>query len=528
LGISFAGSFFRDSCSGSEEAADAMVTKRQLIRLFKEFSKKGNMTHSAMKADLDPKTAAKYINENCQSPEELQVKHRWRTRLDPLASIWDKAVQMLEDAPELESTTLLEHFLVQTETGLNATHLRTFQRRVKQWRLTHGPDKEVFFPQTRMPGRMMQLDWTHALELNVSIQNRTYDHLLCHVVLPYSNWQWATRCHSESLLSLRAGLQEALFRLGRVPPLFQVDNSSAATHQISTGQERAFNGDFLSIMEHFGLKPVTINIGCPNENGDVESLNGHLKRRIKQYLILRGSRDFSSTGEYDLFLEGMCLRANETRQTKVAEELVLMRELPPTRLNEYDEVFCRVSSQSTIRVKKVGYSVPARWIGQQLKVEVYEAHLQIYAGRELLLQLPRERGDRGAVIDFRHVIEQLLRKPGAFAEYRYREELFPSPTYRRAYDRLNADHGERAGEREYLHLLKLTADLSVDLPLALAGNGLEAALSECLGDSAKFRVESLRRLLGMPSKTPVPEMELKPDLSGYDSLLEGSEVAHAA
>jgi len=157
---------------------------------------------------------------------------------------------------------------------------------------------------------------------------------------------------------------------------------------------------------------------------------------------------------------------------------------------------CQVSSQSTIRVKKVGYSVPARWIGQRLKVEVYEAHLQIYAGRELLLKLPRERGDRGAVIDFRHVVEQLLRKPGAFAEYRYREELFPSSTYRRAYDRLNADHGPRTGEREYLHLLKLTAELSVDVPLALAGNGLEAVLSECLASSAKFRVELVAPVSG--------------------------------
>ena len=487
------------------------------------------MTHSAMKADLDPKTAAKYLNQDCQSPEELQAKHTWRTRPDPLAGVWDQAVQMLEDAPELESTTLLEHFLPQGESGLNETHLRTFQRRVKQWRLTHGPDKEVFFPQARTPGKMMQLDWTHALELNVSIQSRPYDHLLCHVVLPYSNWQWATRCHSESLLSLRAGLQDALFRLGKAPPIFQVDNSSAATHQIGTGQERVFNADFLSIMEHFGFRPVTINIQCPNENGDVESLNGHLKRRIKQYLILRGTRDFNSTGEYDLFLEGVCVRANAARQVRISEELAVMRELPPTRLNEYDELSCQVSSHSTIRVKKVGYSVPARWIGQRLKVEVYEAHLQIYAGRELLLKLPRERGYRGAVIDFRHVIDQLLRKPGAFAEYRYREELFPSATYRRAYDRLSADQGQRAGEREYLHLLKLTSDLSVGVPLSMAGHGLESALSECLGSSGKFRVESLRRLLGMSSETALPVIELKADLSAYDCLLgETEEVNHVA
>jgi len=140
-----------------------------------------------------------------------------------------------------------------------------------------------------------------------------------------------------------------------------------------------------------------------------------------------------------------------------------------------------------------------------------------------------KRGDRGAVIDFRHVIDQLLRKPGAFAEYRYREELFLSPTYRRAYDRLIADHGQRAGEREYLHLLKLTAEISVNVPLGLVGNSLEAALSEYLAEEAKFRVEPLRRLLGMCAQTDLPVIELKADLSGYDCLLEGSqEVAHVA
>ena len=506
-----------------------MVTKRQLKRLFNEFNKKGNMSHSAMKADLDPKTAAKYIKNNCHCPEELQAKHTWRTREDPLVEVWEKAKKMLEDAPELESKALFEHLLMWDEVGVNETHLRTFQRRVKQWRLTYGPDKEVFFPQERTPGKMAQLDWTHALDLGVTIQSRLYDHLLCHVVLPYSNWQWATRCHSESLLSLRAGLQAALFRLGKVPSMLQVDNSSAATHRISArGAEREFNPDFLSIMEHYGFKPSAINVRCPNENGDVESLNGHLKRRIEQYLLLRGTRDFSSEEQYDLFLERVLLRSNAARQVKFAAELSLMRELPPTRLTEYDEVCCRVSSASTIRVKKVGYSVPARWIGQDLKVEVYEAELKIYAGRELLLKVVRERGDRGAVIDFRHVIDQLLRKPGAFEEYRYREELFPSPTYRRAYDRLISDHGARRGELDYLHLLKLTADLSVGVPLSMASNGIESALSECLAEGSRFQVDGLRRLLGMGRAAAQPVVEFTADLSGYDCLLTpaGEEVAH--
>jgi hypothetical protein len=180
----------------------------------------------------------KYLRNRGKSPQQLQAKHTWRTRKDPLAPIWGQVEQMLQDAPELEAKTIFEHLLFQQEGVLNETHLRTFQRRVKQWRLCHGPDKEVYFPQVKTPGQFMQLDWTHASELKVSIGGHSYDHLLCHVVLPYSNWEWATRCHSESLLSLRHGLQEALFRLGKIPSILQIDNSSAATHQIGKGQDR--------------------------------------------------------------------------------------------------------------------------------------------------------------------------------------------------------------------------------------------------------------------------------------------------
>lgn len=507
-----------------------MITKNQYRKLMSEYQKHGGIGTSARKADVHPQTARKYI-EAGRTPEQLQGRHHWRTRADPLEVIWPQAERMLRDAPELEAKALFEHLLMGSEDGLRESHLRTFQRRVKQWRLRQGPDREVFFPQAPVAGRLMQLDWTHATELEVSIGSRAYAHLLCHVVLPFSNWQWATRSHSESLLSLRQGMQEALFRLGRVPHMIQIDNSSAATHQIGAGLERAFNPEFLSVVQHFGLQAQTINVGCPNENGDVESLNGHLKRRIKQHLALRGSRDFPSEEAYDRFLGEVCEKANATRQARVAEEMAVMRPLPPTRLSDYDELHCPVSSHSTIRVKKVSYSVPARLIGQKVKVEIYEAELKIYAGRELLLQLPRQRGDRGASIDYRHVIEHLLRKPGAFAQYRFREELFPTLTYRRAYDRLIEQEGQRRGELEYLRLLKLTADLSISVPLAMSTNGLEALLSECLSGDGKLSVEGLKRFLGVSDQAgPIPILELAVDLSGYDALLGSStgEASHVA
>lgn len=493
-----------------------MINQQQLTRLVNEFKREGNLSMSAMKAGMDPKTARKYVKSGVVTLAAREPR-TWRTRRDPLGAAWALAEVYLRAAPELEARALFEHLLETAGEALLEGQLRTFQRRVRQWRLEHGPDPEVIFAQEHRPGEVMQVDWTHAKELEVSIAGKPLDHLLCQAVLPYSNWQWATRCQSESLLSVRQGLQAALHRLGKVPGQLQIDNSSAATHQISLGGKREFNAEFLSLVAHYGLVPRTIGIGCPNQNGDVEAHNGHLKQRLLQHLLLRGSRDFASEGDYDRFVEGVLVQANGRRREKVAEELAVMKELPPTRLCEYDEVDCRVSSHSTIRVKQVTYSVPARFIGRRLRVRVSEQQVAVYHGAELVAELPRSR-DRQAVIDYRHIIQALLRKPGAFARYRHREELFPDATYRAAHDKLVRDHGQRPGELEYLRLLKLTAELGSS---AVAGR-----LGELVGAAVPpWRTESVRQFL-CPSLV-VTLVEAPVNLAVYDALL-GGEVADVA
>jgi hypothetical protein len=492
-----------------------MINLKQYGRLLRNYAQTQNMSLSALRAGVDRKTARKYIHAQ-QSPQELQKAHTWRTRPDPLARIWPMAERMLVDAPELEGKGLFEFLLRQPGSGLESQHLRTFQRRVTSWRATHGPEKEVFFAQKQIPGLSMELDWTHAKELEVTIQGVPLEHLLCHCVLPFSNWQWATRCQSESFLSLVSGLQAALQRLGKAPQYLGTDQSSAATHEISNGH-RGFNADYLDLCQHYHLAPVTINRACPHEHGDVESQNGHLKRRLKQHLLLRGSRDFETDSAYDQFLVEAIESANKPRQVRLVEELAIMRPLPGTLLADYREVVARVSSQSTIRVRHVTYSVPSRLIGERLRVEVYESVLKVYLGRERVLELPRACGDRGAVIDFRHLIGPLLRKPGAFLNYQHREQLYPTVPYRAAYDRLVQDHGERHGVIEYLHVLKLAADHTVEK--------VEAALAQWMAKAGKWRSSDVRGVVA-PVTVRVPDLAaLSPDLAGYDQLLTGTNAS---
>ena len=495
-----------------------MITNQQYKRLMSKYKQTGKVMISALKADVDRHTARKYI-EAGKCPAELQAPHTWRTRPDPLDKIWDEVVAMLQDAPELEAKTLFEYFLARPDSGLEEAHLRTFYRRARHWRATQGPEREVFFAQERKPGELMQLDWTYARELRVTIQGQELDHLFCHCVLPYSDWQWATRCRSESFLSLVAGLQAALVQLGKSPPHLGTDNTSAATHELEQvpGRPRGYNADYLELCTHYDLTPLTIHVNCPHEQGDVESQNRHLKRRLKQHLILRGSREFAAVEDYDRFVQRVLRAANAKRQKRLAEELACMRPVPASPLAEYREYAPVVSSQSLIRVKRHAYSVPSRLIGHTLRVELHEAELKVYLGREFLFCLPRLRGERGALVDFRHVITPLLRKPGAFIQYRHREALYPSAVFRAAFDRLVADHGERPGVIEYLQVLKLAAEETVEK--------VEPLLGVQLAQPGKWRATQVRDQVAPVARKVIELASLTPSLKAYDTLLE-SEVAH--
>jgi hypothetical protein len=473
-----------------------------------------------MKAGMSRKTAGKYLSQD-KVLEQRRVPHAWRTRVDPLAEIWPMALEMLGDAPELEAKALFEHLMGSGSPaggGVAEKHLRTFQRRVRDWRLEHGPGKEVFFTQDHPPGKTLAMDWTDMGGLGITIGGRALKHKLFHAVLPYSNWEWAVRAQSESTLSLRAGLKATLGRLGRVPQELLSDHSSTATHQLRRGvAERGFNEEYLSICAHVGITPRTINVGRPQENGSCETSHGHLKRRIKQHLLLRGSADFASVEEYDSFLVKVLESGNLRRTKRLGEELAAMPERQIADLADYRELMVSVRNDSTIRVNKMVYSVPCRLIGVKLLARIGENEIALLVGAREVARLPLSRGDRGAVIDFRHLIGDLLRKPGAFAGYRWREELFPSLVYRATYDRLECA-GAYADKR-YLEVLKVAADEGV----TAVENALEQLLATPRG---VISVKNVREVLDTWRDLEREWRERPPlpvSLSVYDSLLDGRE-----
>ena len=196
-------------------------------------------------------------------------------------------------------------------------------------------------------------------------------------------------------------------------------------------------------------------MGCPEQNGDVEVGNGGLKQALRQHLLLRGSRDFASLAEYEQFIQQVMSRRNQSRQQRLAEELAVMQPLMAEPLGLYQEYRVKVTRGSLIRVQKNVYSVPTSLIGHKVTVQVYEWHLEVYFRQHLVETMPRLIGQNRQQLNYRHLIDSLLRKPGGFRDYRYRDALFPSPVFRQAWDTLNGWHSPRKADLIYLRILHL-------------------------------------------------------------------------
>ncbi len=494
-----------------------MISVPQYRKLMETYQKTGNITVSARKAGIDRKTAAKYIRRG-EGPDGKRAARHWRTREDPFKEVWKEVEGWLEGKPDLEATSALEELLRRYPGQFEERHLRSLQRRFRLWRAECGHvNRPVYFEQLHEPGRLLQLDWFHPRDFEVTICGESYRHLICHVVLTYSNWEWAQPCRSESFASLKATLQGALWEAGGAPECCQVDNSSTATHRLGKGRsKRGFNERFLGLLAHYGMQARTIQVGAANENGDVESSHSHLRRYLADALQLRGSGDFDSVEQYMLWLEQKLRQRNNRRCSKFAEEQALFAALPQSRLPEFEEVDCRVNKYALARVGKGSYSVPSKYRTRMLRARIYESRIELWHEQSCVAAFERHGKMGGACVDWRHLIEDLCRKPGAFARYRYRESFYPSLLWREVNDQLRERFSIARADSDYLQMLRLSLEHGMDR--------MEELLSSLSG-TRELTLDQVRRELGEQGQWRYSGREIEADLNPYDCLLT-AEVAH--
>jgi hypothetical protein len=491
------------------------ITDHQVTK-YKRFRKQFSQEAAAAKVGISVRSARR-LEQCTRLPSQREARH-WRTRPDPLAEVWDSQMKpLLQAAPGLTAVSLLEEMQRRYPGRFGPGILRTLQRRVRQWRALEGEEREVFFAQEHEPGRLGLSDFTDASELQVRVGGQLLEHRLYQFALAYSGWRHVeVILGGESWVALSQGLQNALWALGGVPTEHRTDSLSAAFNNLSEREQ--LTRRYEELCERYGMHPTRNNRAASHENGAIEARQGSIKHFIEQALLLRASRQFDTLHDYRQFIAEISARANARVLKALSVERARLQALPKTRSNDYEELDARVSKFALISIKHVLYSVPSRLIGHRLKVRVFDAHIEAYLGEHCVLnaQRPRSGADgtlRAKVIDYRHLLPALKRKPGALVRWRLRDALFPRSEYAMTWLCLLEQLPERSAARIMIGLLDLAA-----------GHGCEALLAQRLAQLLeRNELPDLSRLSEefAPRSAVLPSVAVTlPTLASYDELME--------
>jgi transposase InsO family protein len=444
-----------------------------------------------------------------------KFKRRERRRPDPLAGIWDlEILPLLQAAPALRPVAVLEEIL-RAHPELGAGVRRTLERRIRNWRATHGPERDVIFRQDHAPGRMGLSDFTDVTALGVTIAGVPLEHRLYHFRLVFSGFEHAhVVLGGESFVALAEGLQNALWTLGGAPEQHRSDSLSAAFRNTEREAEADLTLRYDALCGYYGMTPTRNNKGIAHENGSVESSHGHLKSLIRDALLIRGSVAFDDLGDYRRFIDEIVGRHNVRHAKRIDEERAALQPLPAHRTSDYEETIVTVTSSGGFILRKVFYTVPSRLIGHRLRVRVYDDRLECFLGGTPLIILPRGRpiGQKtGHVIDYRHVIHSLRRKPLALLNLVYRDQLFPRAEYARAFDMLLDRKGDKQACQTMVGLLALAHERGCEAELA--------SLIKAGMDAGKLPDLEVLKAHFAPEKSAAPDVAvyLAP-LASYDEI----------
>lgn len=498
-----------------------MVTDVQASKMFRLLRDGDSVLSISRRLKMSEKSIRKYRDADLLPSQMERPERTYRTRPDPLTEFWPEIETLLQGDSKLKPYAILD-WLKQKynppegEPCITDSIRRTLERRVQSWKLEHGVEQDVKFPQVHHPGDVFAFDFVVMNGLKITMDGKPFDHMMFHAVLTYSNWEHVHLCHSESFEALSAGLQDTLHLAGGVPCRVRSDSLSAAVNNLSSDKE--FATQYRELLAHYGVEGHRINVRKPHENGDVESSHGHFKDALDQALRLRGSRDFVSVDDYLAFVRRLIQHRNTPREKRFTEEAAVLGPLPAQRRSTCTSIPVTVQTDSVIRVKRNAYSVSSKYIGLQLEVRIHQDHLELWYRNERLEQLPRQFGYGKEAIDFRHVIDSLVRKPGAFINYKYVNHMYPTTRFRMAYDTLLKNTTEASAVKQYLKLLYAAKHEGLDL--------VDDALRWFLAEGKAINAADVLRVVANKQQLPAPtEVAVEaPDLSTFDSLLQHKDV----
>jgi transposase InsO family protein len=396
---------------------------------------------------------------------------RGRRRPDPLIAIFDsEIVPMLEASPGLRPIAIFEE-MHRRHPELPEGVRRTMERRIRQWRALHGKDRDVIFRQVQEPGRMGLSDFTEMGDLAVRVAGADLDHRLYHFRLACSGFEHVhVILGGESYVALAEGLQNALWALGGAPLEHRSDSLSAAFRNLDREAREDLTSRYDALCNHYGMEPTRNNRGVAHENGGIESPHGHLKNSIRDALLMRGTIDFDNLAAYRSFLDEIVGRKNARNRQRIDAERAVLQPLPDNRTADYEQELVYVSTSGGFVLRKVFYTVPSRLIRHRPRAHLFDDRVELFVGGTRVLTLVRGRpgrdGKHGHVVDYRHVIHALRRKPMALLNLVYRDQLWPREAYRHMFDHLCERLSERAACKLMVELLSIAHERACEAQLA--------------------------------------------------------------
>jgi len=438
-----------------------------------------------------------------------------RTRIDPIADIWESVLlPLLQAEPTLTGLTLWEHLDDNFPGVYPYSLLRTLQRRVKVYRLEHGPGQDVMFLQSFPAGVQGMSDFTHP-DTKITIAGVEFEHIIYQFVLTHSHHRYAQVMQGgESFSALSEGLQNALAHIGGVPLESKTDSLSAAFK--NAHKEKTLTESYDNLCQHYGLKAIRNTKGVSHENGSVETAHKALKHRIDQAIKLRGSHDFATVQEYEQLIKDQVRKLNKRSVSRFAKEQKVLKPLPAYRFMDYQEIATKVTTSSTITIKRTLYSVPSKLIGANLKVLLYHDRLECYIGTNKITTLRRVYTHvgqpRARLINYKHVVDSLVKKPQAFRYSQIQEDLMPSELYKQLWQLSNEQFDSHSACKWMVTVLKI-ASISVD----------EDALAQILLKKDKLPGTKTLQDQYLIKTQALPDItQRQHDINGYDELLNGS------
>jgi transposase InsO family protein len=478
---------------------------------------------AAAQAAISLRTA--YRIENDPRLPSQTPQPRGRRRPDPLITFFDsEIVPMLEAAPDLRPIAIFEEMQRRHPEVPDAVR-RTMERRIRQWRALNGKDRDVIFRQVQEPGRMGLSDFTEMGDLAVRVAGVDLDHRLYHFRLACSGFEHVhVILGGESYVALAEGLQNALWALGGAPLEHRSDSLSAAFRNLDREAREDLTSRYDALCSHYRMEPTRNNRGVAHENGAIESPHGHLKNSIRDALLMRGTIDFDDLIAYRSFLDEIVGRKNARNRQRIDAERAVLQPLPDNRTADYEHELVYVSTSGGFVLRKVFYTVPSRLIRHRPRARLYDNRVELFVGGTRVLTLVRGRpgrdGKHGHVIDYRHVIHALRRKPMALLNLVYRDQLWPRDAYRHMFDHLCERLSERAACKLMVELLSIAHERGCEAQLA-------ALLTDDLAADRLPELKVLRERFA-PDLASLPEVSVHlTPLTVYEALND-SYIGEAA